>query len=352
MSRRQRVLIYRTGHLGDTVCAIPAFRLIRQNYPDAELTLLCDLGAPSKVAARDVVATLGIFDTILCYRSLAAGHVLTDLVARILQASPDQAILLPQSRESSNSVARKRALFRSLGVGSVLGEYMPPPTGGWRLPEPYRLLEMLRRCGLAGAKPAYDISTSSTYSGQTQELLRRAGIEPDLPFLVFCGGGKAASQRWPMKRYASVLSAIRPRLLQPVVAIGSAAECAEYRRLMHPNDVLVLDPVSSCAVLFEILRLAWAYFGNDTGVMHVAAAMSCPVAAVISARNFPGSWDPDVEPSRIFRHRLPCEGCFVQECVTQQHRCMAEIGVEEVIEGLQSFFVAVDEVWSVRRTMG
>ena len=47
------MLVLRTGHLGDTICAIPAFRLLRQVFSQSHLTLLCDRPRKRKVAARD-----------------------------------------------------------------------------------------------------------------------------------------------------------------------------------------------------------------------------------------------------------------------------------------------------------
>ena len=95
----------------------------------------------------------------------------------------------------------------------------------------------------------------------------------------------------------------------------------------------------SIGELFEVCRLAALYLGNDTGTMHVAAAVDCPAAAVISARNPPGAWDPDLPASArlVFRHRTFCENCFLNACEVEGFRCMLSITVEDVVAELLPF---------------
>src|SRR5436853_6265282 len=125
MSVRNRVLVYRTGHLGDTVCAIPAFRLIRSHFADAELILFCDEPQESKVPAYEVVEKLQIFDHIVTYTSGRGLLSVGQLVRAVRTVRPGLLIMLPQARETAEKVQRKRWLFKRCGVPDVRG-FQPP----------------------------------------------------------------------------------------------------------------------------------------------------------------------------------------------------------------------------------
>ena len=334
-----RVLVFRTGHLGDTVCAIPAFRLIRQNFPQAELTLLCDRPADGKVATADVIGRLGLFDRIVTYESGKGVRTALELRRCVQEARPDLVALLPGVRETSEGVRQKKAFLRLCGVRNVWARRFPETRAGWQPNEPRRLIEMLHGFGMSGEKPPYGIPIDEQARAAVERRLATVGVDVRRPFLIFCGGGKAATQCWPLERYAGVLRPVSETLAWPVVGLGGPRELFAYRALVLPKvpRLHLLPEAFSLAEVFEILRMAAAYLGNDTGPMHAAASVECPVAVVMSARNAPGTWDPDVEPRLIVRHRTDCEDCFLQECTEQQHRCMMDISVERVIAELMPF---------------
>ncbi len=330
-----KVLVFRTGHLGDTVCAIPAFRLIRQTFPNAELTLLCDRpGRSVLVPAAEVTKDLGIFDRIESYRSSGAFFSgAWQIFKAVRKIKPDLVIGLPQVRESNGNVRQKRKFFRRCGVADVRVVQISTFAHEWQPNEPNRLLEILDSVGFQGPKPDYAIPANSHAQLSLTQKLRAAEIREDVPMIVFCGGGKASTQCWALDRYAAVLTQIANDIDVEIVGIGTAQEIDSYRREILPlfNDLSILAEPLTIPEMFEVFRGAYCYLGNDTGPMHVAAAMSCPVIALVSARNAPGSWDPDTPDSLVIRHRTECEDCFLIDCVAEKHRCMTAISVQEVV---------------------
>jgi heptosyltransferase-3 len=338
-SRCRRVLVFRTGHLGDTVCAIPAFRRLRRYWPNARLTLVCDSPPQGLVSATSVVAGLGIFDAIQAYRSRSGWRSAWGVAKLVLRQQPDCVVMLPQSQESPEAVAEKCRFFRRLGTPLVLAHQGLGGTCSWQLNEAERLLAGLDHLGLAGVKETYGVVPSFAVLHAVRQKLAQAGLRLDQPWLAFCGGGKSLTQQWPCARYARVLSELYRALGVPVLGVGSPEEVARYKREIlpvFPHLVLLPDPLTM-PELFGLFHLASAYVGNDTGPMHVAAAMGCPVIAVMSARNAPGAWDPDVTPRLVLRHRTFCEGCFRQTCTAEGHRCMESISVDDVLAQMLPF---------------
>jgi ADP-heptose:LPS heptosyltransferase len=343
--RTPRIIVFRTGHLGDTVCAIPAFRLLRQHFRDAHLTLLCDRPAGSRVAAWDVIQRLGLFDRIVSYQSGRGWATLQELRSLIRQLRPQAMVQLPQVDRTPRDLANQRLFFRLSGVRNLIGFRPRPCHEEWHPDEPQRLIRVLNDEGIEGTKPEYAIPLDQPSLSALWQKAAALGIDLEQPYLVFCGGGKTPTQRWPMERYAAVLKQLHAKLHIPMIGIGGTEDLEIYHaqiRPLFPALAILNDPLPIME-LAELLRFATLYFGNDTGPMHLAAAVGCPVAAVISARNKPGRWDPDIEPRLIIRHRVPCEGCRLYECVREGHRCMAAITVEQVAEQLQPFVCSLLE---------
>lgn len=339
-SRVKRAMVCRTGYLGDTVAAIPAFRLIRQNLPNAELTLLGDSAGNGRFGVTDVVASLGVFDRIMTYRGKRGGWSVLEMFVRIWQARPDLIVLLPGPRESEKGVARKARFFRLCGVSDVRAIYHLEITESGQTKEPDRLISMLHLLGFEGTKPAYDLKAESAARTDVAGRLFRLGIDPARHrYLIFCGGGSTATQRWPLDRYALVLKKVSEQLDLPVVAVGTPSELSEYRTQIMPlfPDLKLFEGEMDSARLFEVMRGAKAYFGNNTGTMHAAAAVGCPVAAIISGRDRLGAWDPDADSRLVIRNRVECENCYLKVCSEKGHRCMLDIHSDIVGEQLLQF---------------
>ena len=153
---RQRVVVFRTGQLGDTVCAIPAFRLLRQRFPDAELVLICDRSLKGAIAADEVVRPFKIFDRIETYAARRGWRTTLELAARVFRLRPQVVIILAQDSETPRSIARKSRFFRLLGSRDVRSAWIPIASDDERPNEADRLIALLNRVGIAGAKPSYD----------------------------------------------------------------------------------------------------------------------------------------------------------------------------------------------------
>lgn len=334
-----KVLVYRTGHLGDTVCAIPAFRRLRGHYRDDKLILLSDEPAGGKVAAAGVVDRLGIFDRIVTYRSSRSWRTFLDLTKIVRRIQPDIVIILPQVKATQSTLYKQSLFFRLIGVGKMIGFQQTAFADEWQPCESRRLMAILDRTGIDSGIFNYDLPVDTQARESLQQKLSVLGVNGQSPYLVFCGGGKMPSQHWPLDRYAKVLKGLHDQFDFPILGIGSPTEVPSFKREILPSFPrlkLFPDPLD-LNELIELLRGATCYMGNDTGPMHLAAAVGCPVAAIISARNLPGQWDPDIEPRLIFRHRTECEGCWAEVCPLGHHECLQLIEAEEVLLSTSKF---------------
>jgi ADP-heptose:LPS heptosyltransferase len=318
---------------------VPAFHALRQQFFEDELVLLYDAPIQGRVAASEVSERLGVFDRITSYRAGNGFRSWTELAVCVRKLNPDRLVVLPQLMDRAPSLTLKKAFFRILGVPKVLGLSDPKNAFGG-LTEAKRLLALLKAEGLAAEHLGYGFPVHGVAAARVQEW--SAEKRKGRAMVVFCGGGKTAAQRWGWDRYCGVLMELERRYGVFVVGVGTERERQEAcgKVLGRVPGMEWIPEGWSVPELIELMRGAELYVGNDTGPMHVAAAVGCPVFVVMSARNPLGAWDPDVEPRCVVRLRMDCEGCFVAECPIPGQPCLSRIEVDQANQTLVEFVEA------------
>jgi ADP-heptose:LPS heptosyltransferase len=145
-------------------------------------------------------------------------------------------------------------------------------------------------------------------------------------------GAKMASNVWPEERYTEL---VRCLINQPgvyPVVFGGPELSALGDRLVAAwgcgvNAAGRLS-VRQAAATLSHCRL---FVGNDTGTMHLAAAMGAPCVGIYGARNWPGQWYPYGAGHRVLRRSVLCEGCLLHECIEHDMKCLKLISVNEAV---------------------
>jgi len=162
----------------------------------------------------------------------------------------------------------------------------------------------------------------SVWEEEIRETCRRFGIEGE--YLVLCPGAEyGPAKRWP---YFRDLAA---RLGTAVVLLGSRND--EQAAAGIPGKNLV-----GKTSLDEAIRLiagAAAVVSNDSGLMHVAAALGRPQVALFGSSS-PEHTPPASPAARVLWLKLECSPCFERECPLGHFRCMKEITVEQVLAAM------------------
>ncbi len=155
------------------------------------------------------------------------------------------------------------------------------------------------------------------------ETTRRFGIEGR--YAVFCPGAEyGPAKRWPYFRE------LAEKLTMPVVLLGSANDRAAAADIRGKNLV-------SQTTLDEAIRIiagAALVVSNDSGLMHVAAALGRPQVALFGSSS-PQHTPPASSKARVLWLHLECSPCFERECPLGHFRCMKEITVEQVLSEIR-----------------
>ena len=353
-----RILVFRIGHLGDTLLSLPALRAIRAAHRDASLVLLTNRETSrATVTAWDVLEPAGVFDDVLFFPVPSRMSDFVTLARRVRRLKPSRLYYLPPLPRTRAQTLRDRVFFRvGCGIRDLVGL---EPTG----PHPVRdahggLVRMAKESDrlvdwVAPALPASAIDRRATRlepaAGdrlRADQLLREAGLSGSR--LVAIGpGSKSQATQWPIDRYEEVgrrLLRIHPDLR--LLVFGAPHERSLAGTLCRAWGASAVNLAGSVTLSQSaaMLERCLLYVGNDTGTMHLAASVGTPCVAIFSARDNPGRWEPVGDGHTVLRHEVPCAGCLLSTCVEHDQACLKAVSVDDVVEAAAAGLTAKERV--------
>lgn len=353
MTAVNKLLIYRFGQIGDTIVALPSLWLLREHFKDAHFTLLSEIPQHgNQLPPEQVLPPEGLVQRYIKYRGGSSLWRVLSMMSTVISLRRMKfdavAYLLPSIRSPKQRL-RDAWFFRLAGIKQTLGfegypdDPYPRSADGSLAPvmhEADALLKRLTVSGLPEIKPGagcMDMGITADEQARVDEWWvnhQGASLAPEGWFAV-CAGSKWSSKQWPSERYLAVgKKLIEEHGLLPVIFGGSEDRELGRQLIAQWGKGLCSAGDLSVRESAALLKNATFYLGNDTGVMHLAAAMGTPCVGVFSALDWPGRWCPYGEGHQIIRHDVPCAGCMLQLC-NQNNQCLTGINVNQVLSACQ-----------------
>ena len=339
-----RILIYRLGSLGDTVVALPCFRLIRSRHPNAEITVLTNIPVSGKAAPLEaILENTGLVDRFIPYPvGLRDPKKLAGLRKQLATEKFDMVISLTAARGLVASI-RDYLFFRACCIPKIIGipfrhrDLHCTAHNGVYENEATRLL---RRIGWETAtepEGGRDLTLTVPERMAAEGLLEKSGIRA--PFIVASVGTKSPLKDWGVENWRRLLADLaRDFSDHGLVLLGSPDESERSDELAQAwtgpraNLCGATSPRVSAAILAE----ARLFVGHDSGPMHLAASVGAPVVAIFSAQSRPGQWFPGgsthmtiLYPTEFFDPRR-------MEDADHQRAAIGSITVERVADAAKS----------------
>lgn len=357
-----RILVFRFGQLGDTIVSIPALKAVRSQFPEAKITLLYAQDTSTGWVLPPEILPKGLVDEFKVY-DLQGNKLWTwmKLLGDLKRESHDTLVyLVPRGRERV-SVWRDLTFFRLAGVRCFIGH-----TGIGTLPrrtdagapielehEAEHLLWRVQQFGLGAGmsvERSLDLELNEDEKAFAENWLSRFKAEMNGRPLVGIGpSSKWQSKRWPQERFAALGLRLVSELGLFPVAFGGAGDAELCGRLIETwgdgvNAAGALSARESAAVLGKCLF----YVGNDTGTMHLAAAVGTRCVGIFSAQDWRGRWYPYGRGHIVLRKDMSCEGCKLGVCIERDIACLRAITVDEVFEACRTVIREVVTRWQPR----
>ena len=330
--------------LGDTIVAIPALRVIRENFPEAHVCLLTrEFPGKGFVSPQEVLGESGLVDEYIVYSSADPLKVLA-LCVRLRLRRFEHAVYLVRADDSEARIERDFRFFRVLGITSVLGARgiprIPPRQEGEPLPVLQHvsddLLDRLRKSGLKAPEAghgSFDLRVGAAECSGVDRWAHGLPSDGGRRWVAVVPGSNMPAKVWPLDKYERVVAELITTFdVWPVVFGGPRERVLATELVRRLGRGYVAAGALSIRESMAALTKCAAYLGNDTGAMHMAAASGLRCVALFSARAHPGRWDPYGLGHRVFRVAVPCEGCMLEECIDQGMRCMLAIDEREVLQ--------------------
>ena len=331
-----KVLVRATNWLGDAVMSIPALREIRRAYAAAEIVIL------ARPWVADLYSREDFCDRIIRYENTGRHQGVGGRIRLIGELRPerfDQAILLQNALDAAliaaGAGAKRRIGYSRDGRGLLLTDRIDVPSTG-EIPDHQRFyyLELLRRAGLISELPeCADIRLGGIEGAQKAgwDAWRKRGLDAKSWIGVSPGAAFGGAKRWIPERFAAAASELADQLDSHIAIFGSPAEAelAQSISAMIGPRGHSLAGETSLAEYIDLASTCSVYLTNDSGPMHVAAALGVPSVAIFGATDHIAT-GPSASWAKVVREPVDCSPCMLRECPID-HPCMTGVSADRVV---------------------
>ncbi len=328
-SRINRVLVRATNWVGDMVMTLPALEAVRENFPNSRIGVL----------ARPWVVPLledhPSVDEVIPYgkgRGFIADLMeLVRVSGQIRKMRFDLAILFQNAFEAALLAflgnVRYRVGYNTDGRGLLLTHSIIRDNSVLEQHQVEYYLSILRAMGWDARSVEPALSVGHMCMEEANSLLSSEGIgSEDLLIGLSPGAVFGSAKRWPPERFAAIGDRAVERWGAKIVLLGSRGErdiCKVLSGSMRytPLDLCGRTTLTQAVALIKRCRL---FVTNDSGLMHVAAALNVPMVAIFGSTDHVAT-GPRSRKAKVVRHEVDCAPCLKPECPTD-FRCM--LGIE------------------------
>lgn len=349
----KKVLAVRLDNLGDVLVTTPALRAIKTSLPGAELTLLA-----SPVGAQ--VARLNPdIDDVIVYEApwMDPWHKLPQdsqreqqMIATIRERQFDGAIIFTSYHQSPLPAAYLcyladiplRVAASIDGPGSLLSTRHKHPER--MMHEVERGLDLVGVIGLKTGDLDLILQVPEEARLQLAQRLSTEGIGSRRPLVVVHPGCSMPARTYPWETFAQVVNLLVEQLGAVVALTGAKDERALVERVLHQVQPETRKAIFAFAgklpfpEFCALIEAADLTITNNTGPMHISAALKTPVVALFALTNPPEQWGPWHVANRQLYHDVTCRICYSRTC-PYGHECLRLISPQMVVNAAGELFV-------------
>jgi lipopolysaccharide heptosyltransferase I len=332
----RRILFIKPSSLGDIVHALPTLAALRQRFPEAHIAWLV------KRQWAELLTRVEGLDRVWPVGPGMAGWL--SQVPRLRAERFDLAVDL-QGLFRSACMARlagcpARAGFSNGREGSPLFYTQRVAVPAPEMHAVDRYLLVAEALGAARpAVPQFRFNISPADREQVAAVLGRAGVKAGVSWIAMNVSARWPTKRWPAESFASVADRLHQEGAGPVVLVGGPddrADAQAVKALVKASVMADVTGLTPLGLLPALLQSASLLLTNDSGPMHVAAAVGTPVVALFGPTS-PVRTGPYGKQHRVLTHPLPCSPCFSRHCTNAVEReCLTGIAPSQVVEAVRS----------------
>jgi heptosyltransferase II len=357
-----KILVRAPNWVGDAVMAIPALEAIRRTRIEAEIVILARPAVADTYRGQPFANRILPFESSGRHAGLAGQNALVSelraeraglagqnaLVSELRAERFDVALLLQNAFEAAWLAWRagipQRIGYARDGRGMFLTQSIPVPKEG-EIPhhESQYYLELLRRAGWidkSNDSPSEIVTVQlvvelSARIAAEAAMLKAGATSGAWRCAIAPGASYGAAKCWPAERFAALADRLISEFGADVILFGTPRESEIATRIcskMHSRAVSMVGRTST-RELPAMMAACSVFIGNDSGAMHVAAAVGLPVIGIFGSTD-PTGTAPLTSHFTLIQEHVSCSPCFLRKCPVD-HRCMTRIKVDTVFRAAQ-----------------
>lgn len=341
----QRVLCVRLDSMGDVLMTTPALHALKSSHAQPKLTLLTSTGGAQLAPYLPMVDPVWAYDAPWVKSPVCSALGQSDLawVEKLRQGRFDAAVIFTVYSQSPLPAAM---LCRLAGIPlqlahcrenpySLLSHWVPDPEPQQRIRhEVQRQLDLVQTVGAVTSDTHLVFQLQERDCVAVQARLRAARIQAagtgSGRWLVVHPGANAASRRWPVERFAAVAAQLAS-YFDGVAVTGGADELPLVKAVCAGlgTCVLPLAGVLSLGELGALIGSAGLLISNNSGPVHLAAALGTPVIDLYALTN--PQHTPWQVAHRVLNADVPCKYCYKSVCPEQHQHCLTQVMPDAVV---------------------
>jgi heptosyltransferase II len=347
MKNYSRILIVRTDRIGDVILTTPAITALRKAYPRAHITILVN------PATRDLVQGNPNLDEVLvddrkgCHKGLWGFLSLI----RLVRKNKFEVVFNFHTKKRTNLLCFLSGIPQRVGYknwhqnkmfGFLLNVQVADDRRWGIKSEAQYCLDILKPIGVYNDNLELFVPLQNTAEEWADDYFQKSQIALGKKIIAVHPGASCPTKKWPGHRFSELINKLIQRYACQVILIGGQETIAISKEIcaFSPSGILDMTGKTSLAQLASLLKRCHLLVSNDSGPVHLAAALGTPVVSIFT-RNQPGinpeRWRPVGLRSRFVAPRNQEPMDFAKGEV-KDPEFLEQIQTKEVLEAIDSLF--------------
>jgi predicted lipopolysaccharide heptosyltransferase III len=332
-----RVLVVRLRSIGDTVLATPTLHALRRFLPGARIDILLeDWVAPLLEGSADV-------DRIVTVRRKSSASRFA--VARELRAARYDVVFNLHGGSTAALLTRAtgaphRVGYETYAYAALHNHVAPHPSTLWQKERTHSVEQQLGLPGWTGIPvtdcPPTRLGVTAEADARVALRLQAAGLKEGEPFALVHPAAAFDSKTWAAANFARVVEHLDARGLRSIAVAGPGEEAVVGEVIKNARSPVIAFTDLALPEVTALAARASLFVGNDSGVAHIASAVSVPSVVVFGSSNI-AHWRPWTRArAEVVREEMPCAPCPGYNCSEfEQPECIRRVSAERVTAAVE-----------------
>lgn len=354
--RIRKILVVKTDYLGDLVMATGVLSSLRENLPEAEIVLLTNSQMGPIFSGDQNLNLVIVYDPkFFCRRAGKSYSLLKNLPLLWRLRGEGFDLIVDLSSDPVTILLALSYIFRAyraerdtLRTKDTVRKYVHLLRGGVLRDlatghEVVRNELILKRVGINGDGRRLYFPLTSDGEREAESFLVQHSLSE---FVVLQPGANFELHRWAPEKFAALGDELIETYGLQAVITGSAGEINQVRDVsrMMKGTAALQEGGMSLAGFASLVSRATLFVGNDSGPVHLAAALKVPTIAVMGTSEI-DRYRPWGERVEVCYRPVRCGPCYLNNCYMPENICLQPVEVDQVLE-------KVDKLLKDRRGIG